>query len=263
MTDRNYTCVASAMQSSKQNPIKVGDTFITNQGCLAVVLLYHSALKILVEFQDKYKHRALVRAEHLRSGNIRNPYFPSVYGVGYIGVGEYLTKKNGKKTFVYSIWHAMIQRCYDKSCQAKNPTYKGCAVSEEWLNFQNFAKWYTSQEHCNSGYQIDKDILVAGNKVYSPSTCVLAPREINNLFLDSGAARGSLPIGVYYQKRNNKFIARLNICGKKKHIGSFENPTDAYIAYDAAKKQYIFDTALKWRDLIDKKLFEALMQRAK
>lgn len=44
------------------------------------------------------------------------------------------------------------------------PEYKDKTVCEEWQNFANFKLWY--DEHCIYGNQIDldKDILVKGNK---------------------------------------------------------------------------------------------------
>jgi len=47
------------------------------------------------------------------------------------------------------------------------------------------------------GKEIDKDILVKGNKIYSPETCVFVDRAINLFLTDNGARRGICPIGVH------------------------------------------------------------------
>lgn len=57
------------------------------------------------------------------------------------------------------------------------------------------------------GWALDKDILVKGNKIYSPETCCFVPQEINNLFTKRKSCRGTLPIGVKYIKENKKFSA--------------------------------------------------------
>lgn len=104
--------------------------------------------------------------------------------------------------------------------------------------------------------------MVIGNKIYSPDTCVLAPVQINNLILDSGAIRGDYPIGVCFHKATRKFTATLKDGKKRKSLGYFDSSERAAIAYQKAKKQRIREVALEWKDRIDERLFNALMQRA-
>ena len=102
---------------------------------------------------------------------------------------------NGKQvvcTF-YRAWTAMLKRCYNPTYQANNPTYIGCTVCDEWLTFSNFKKWMMRQDF--QGKQLDKDLLVKGNKLYSPETCVFVDGMINTFTIDSGAIRGDYPIG--------------------------------------------------------------------
>ena len=49
-----------------------------------------------------------------------------------------------------------------------------CSVCEEWKHFSNFKKWF--DENYIEGFDIDKDILIKGNKVYSPEACSFVPR---------------------------------------------------------------------------------------
>ncbi len=262
MTDRNYTCVADAMQSSKKKPpFGVGYTFITNQGCEAKVVKYENKNNVLIEFQDKYKHIKTVRNSEIKNRSVKNPFFKSVYGVGFLGIGDYKSIINGKKTRVYHAWASMLQRCYDPKFIAKKPTYQGCIVCKEWHNFQVFAEWFTSQVNYDKGYQLDKDLLIDGNKIYSPNTCVLAPVEINSLLTDCESARGDYPVGVSLHKKDKKFYSSICIDGKKKHLGSFDTAEQASEAYQTAKKANIKRMALEWQDRIDEKLFNALMAK--
>ena len=74
----------------------------------------------------------------------------------------------------------MFVRCYDNKYQLRQPTYIGCSVSDEFCNFQNFAEWYSHYKYeCQYPLEIDKDLLYEGNKIYSPKTCCLLPKEIN------------------------------------------------------------------------------------
>lgn len=74
----------------------------------------------------------------------------------------------------------MFNRCYNEKYQEEQPTYVGCSVSEEFWNFQNFAKWYNQKKYtCSYPLELDKDLLYEGNKIYAPSKCCLLPKEIN------------------------------------------------------------------------------------
>lgn len=94
----------------------------------------------------------------------------------------------------YSVWKAMLARCYSNNTKEKRPTYNGVTCCNEWLLFTTFARWF--KQNYIAGYQLDKDILVKDNKVYSPQTCVFVPPEINNFIVLSGSTRGILPLGV-------------------------------------------------------------------
>lgn len=97
--------------------------------------------------------KKLVSSGNITKKEIKDPYYPSVERVGYLGVGTY--KPTGK---VYKTWHNMIIRCYSNDYHQREPSYKECSVCEEWLNFQNFAKWW----HINylEEGDLDKDLLV-------------------------------------------------------------------------------------------------------
>lgn len=179
----------------------------------------------------------------------------SVSGIGYLGKGKFKSSINNKKTIYYTAWYNMIKRCYDKDVQEKHPTYIGCSVSEEWLNFQVFAEWF--QQNYKEGFELDKDILFKGNKIYSPETCCFVPQEINNLLLKSKTIRGEYPIGV--TKKGNKFRARIKKGSKELHIGLYSSIKEAFDAYKKVKNSYIIELANKWKSDITLETYEALM----
>ena len=89
-----------------------------------------------------------------------------------------------RRTLGY-MWHNMYNRCYREDYLEKNPQYKGCSICDEWLNDREaFYNWVAENYYIIDGEQIDldKDILVKGNKVYSPDTCIFAPHVINTYF---------------------------------------------------------------------------------
>ena len=187
-------------------------------------------------------------------------YERSVYGVGYYGEGKYVAKINGKHTPYYKTWNDMMIRAYSNKLHKKFKTYKDCKVCEEWHNFQNFAKWYEENYYEIEGEKmhLDKDILVKGNKLYSPETCVFVPQRINSLFTKGDKRRNIYPIGVSLYKKTNKYVAHLNKNDKRKTLGYFDNTIDAFNCYKQAKENYIKEVADQYKDKIPKKLYDAM-----
>ena len=143
----------------------------------------------------------------------------------------------------YSKWHGMFKRCYSEKAHKQRPKYAECSVCDEWLIFSNFKDWMTKQDW--RGKDLDKDLAVSGNKVYSPDRCIFVTQEINKLLDDHGAARGEQPQGVYFDKRYGTFQSCCNNNGQKKHLGSFSNAEGASGAYKKFKSMVILETALK------------------
>lgn len=183
----------------------------------------------------------------------------STYGVGYNSRRKHKTGVDGKTTSTYRAWHNMLRRCYDQDYQEKSPTYIGCTVSEQWHDFQDFADWFHSYHCRETNYQLDKDLLIPNNKIYSPSTCCFVPRELNSILTDGAAVRGVYPQGVCFDRSAGGYSARLRINGKSKYLGNFECPDEAYQAYKLAKEVYVKEKAIEWRDRIDERVFNALM----
>ena len=94
----------------------------------------------------------------------------------------------------------MLRRCYSDSSKKKCPTYEDCEVSANFKYFEYFYEWCNKQiGFYNQGnenpFHLDKDLLIKGNKVYSESTCVFLPREINQLLIKCESLRGECLIG--------------------------------------------------------------------
>jgi len=108
---------------------------------------------------------------------------PFNYQRGMFGVGYKGCEKRDADSKCYIKWQNMIQRCYDENVHKKyKPKYKDKTVCDEWLNFANFKIWYDEHDIGDEHIDLDKDILVRGNKEYSPETCVLVKHYINVVF---------------------------------------------------------------------------------
>ena len=237
----------------------VGQVFKTNNGGDLVVIKYVNSKDVTVKFLDE--HGCIVRhsMDKIRGGSIKNPYTPSVRGVGYIGDGEYRPYNGNKKSLAYVAWTGALRRCYDSSYHEEYPTYIGCYVCDEWKNFQVFAKWYTEHMFYGAGYHLDKDLLIEGNKIYSPDACTLVPSKINGLLGDCGSSRGEFLQGVSYDSCYDNFIASININGGKKNLGRFKTPEEAHLVYKKAKEVYVKEKAQEWKGKIEDKVFNKLM----
>lgn len=240
---------------SKQHEI-VGKIFPTNNGGDCVVVEYISSKKVVVEFMGEFPCKVVIEAGALRKGEVRNPYLPSLCGVGFVGVGPHKTTYKGKPLEEYKRWKAMIERCYGEKKNAN--CYSDCTVSKDWHNFQNFAEWYKKQRFRGMGYHLDKDLLRKGNKEYSAENCCLVPREINSLLITPNH-NGEHPQGVTFHKRTKRFAARLRMGGHNFHIGNYDTPEEAFVGYKLAKERHIKSVALEWKDKIDDKVYDALM----
>ena len=172
---------------------------------------------------------------------------------------------DGKNVKEYDLWQSMLNRCFSEKFQTHRPTYKGCNVSDNFLNYAYLYDW--CQEQIGFGkvddkgrcWQLDKDLLFVGNKTYSETTCVFVPNEINLFFIDSGNARGEYPVGVCFDKQKGKFKAYCTVNGKQQHLGLFNTPQEAFTVYKPFKEALCKELALKWQSEIDSRLFNAMM----
>lgn len=188
-------------------------------------------------------------------------YPTTVCGFGTYERGEFVGYVGKKCTREYRLWCNMLDRCYSGKTVKVNPTYEGCTVSENFLNFQYFAKWCQTQVgYKHESWQLDKDLLFRANKIYSESTCVFIPRHLNLLPLQSNAIRGAYPVGVVYNKQRKKYVAKLSMSGRSKYLGGFDDPQEAFLVYKAAKEQHVKLLADQYRGIIDKRVYEALYE---
>lgn len=243
---------------------RIGETGTNNFGSEMIIVGYRNANDIDIYFTEYdwvAKHR---QYNDFKRGQIKCPYESSIYGIGYLGEGEYKAKENGKKTRVYNTWHDMLRRCYDENNRYQNPTYIDCTASKEFYNFQNFGEWDKDNYYEIEGERIhlDKDILVKHNKIYSEETCIYVPQTINNLFVKSDNKRGESPIGT--SPLNGKYIAYCGLFNpetgksKREHLGIYNTQEEAFQVYKYYKEKNIKEVADYFKRQIPSELYQAL-----
>ena len=228
------------------------------------ILKYNDTANVEIQFL-KTGFETVAQLGHIRNGNVKDPYSPSVFGVGVTGT-KYPVKINGVITKEYDLWRSMLKRCYSDGFKKKYPTYEGCKVSDNFKYYEHFYEWCHKQiglgvDGNGNSFQLDKDLLIKGNRVYSESTCVFIPAEINSLLVKCTASRGEHLIGVHWSKTNKAFVAQVNKGkGKRDYLGYFKTEIEAFNAYKTAKESFIKEQANKWKGKIDGRAYEALMK---
>ncbi len=236
---------------------RLGEVRENNQGTKMKIVQYRNYNDIDVEFMDDFHYTKRHQAySNFRTGSIKNPYDKTICGVGYIGVGEYQTGTKTKHTEEYQNWTCMIRRCYDESLKDRYSAYYGdCIVCEEWHCFQTFAKWWNDNIYRvgTERMHLDKDILVRGNRIYSPKTCLIVPQRINMLFKKKPNKYG-LPSGIK-PRVNGKFEAQY----RHESLGVYDTLEQATTAHDTKRTESIVEIAKEYRHTIPNRLYEALV----
>jgi hypothetical protein len=237
--------------SHKQAQERLGEISTNCQSEPMKIIAYRTATDIDIQFLETKNVVYHQTYSNFQKGAIKDYFLPTFYGVGILGDSEILDE-NGKRTLAFNLWEFMLQRCYYDADLQRYPTYQPCSVCDDWLHLSNFEEWIeTNYYQCGDEKMcLDKDILYKNNKIYSPETTIIVPERINILFTKTNANRGQYPIGVYYKKKNQKFVAQVSRLKDEKshtkqqeHLGLYDTTEEAFQAYKIAKESYIKEVA--------------------
>lgn len=183
-----------------------------------------------------------------------------ISGVGvndYCGNVTFIDGGRRKPIPAYSAWSSMLNRCYSKAFQERQPTYKGVTVCDDWLVFTNFKKWFDVAYI--DGYELDKDIIGDGS-AYSPDSCIYIPQWLNKFTTGSNATRGCCPIGACHRKDIDRYQANCrHPFGKYEYLGYFMTQDEAHSAWKKRKLEIAEE--LKGRmDEIDLRIYQRVVE---
>ena len=246
LNDVNYKdCVGMVFKSTSSGDFKI--------------IKYNNAKNVEIQFL-KTGYEMVSTLDTVKTGLIKDPYSPSVCGVGILGT-KYPPKVNGVQTKEYNLWCSMLTRCYSDTHKKKYPTYEGCEVSDNFKSYEYFYEWCNKQiGFDNEGWQLDKDLLIKGNKVYNENVCIFIPQEINSMLVKCTASRGEHLIGVSWNDTCKAFEARVRKNkGNREYLGLFKTEIEAFNAYKTAKESFVKGQATKWKGKIDDRAYNALM----
>ena len=175
------------------------------------------------------------------------------YGVGYLGCNDANTNLSEDR-YIYDKWANMIQRCYDGITHKLKPYYAQCTVCIEWQNFSNFRVWFKENAMGDRKVDLDKDIMIKGNTVYSQETCALVTHFTNTIFEERG-----LDTNIVLNNSTQKYDVTMIVLGKNENVGSFDTKEDGKKAYIDYKQDYIRKHAKNCKGKVPNKTYEAMM----
>ena len=225
-----------------------GEVHTNNDKEYLQIIQYNGVNDCTVKFEDGTILKN-VKYHNILSGGVKNNNRKSVFGVGYIGYGNYKASIKSNHTKCYSIWRGMLQRCYYQYKEF-NITYENVNVCDDWHNFQNFAKWF--EENQIEGWQLDKDLLCTDYKIYSPITCCFIPQEINCLLKEQKETTGTVKV-------KNKYKSQIGVDKIHNHIGTFDSLEDANKAYKEEKKKCILNVAEQYKEQLNINVYNKLI----
>jgi hypothetical protein len=235
-----------------------GAVFKTNKYGDVEVTEYIDSHNITVKFLNTGAIKNTT-ASALTTGILKDSEVHDTHKYGVMDIPKSVGR-GGRCDPLYKKWNGMMQRCYNPKNKIDNPTYEACTSSETFRHFSKFKSWYYSQIGCEQeGWHLDKDILIKGNKVYSEDTCCVVPPEINVALTNNKSVRGSFPQGVIYNSTKTRYRARIQRGYKWESLGTYDTPEEAFYAYKPIKEAYIKSLAEKWKDKIDVRVYEALI----
>ena len=178
-----------------------------------------------------------------------------VCGVG-INNRSIPVRVNGDATKPYLLWQTMLYRCYSPKKLAISPSYSGCSVSDDFKQYHVFHEWVVNQYgYNNHRWELDKDVLCPGNKIYSAESCVFIPHELNSLITPITTKKFH---GVTWHKRDKIYIAKITKKNKGVEIGRFSTIEEASQAYVNAKQSYIRSVVESYKDQLRPDVYDAI-----
>lgn len=143
--------------------------------------------------------------------------------------------KHGKAhTRLYKIWQGMKKRCLNPN--ATNYRFygaKGIKVCDRWLTFENFA------EDMSEGYEDNLTLdRIDGSKDYTPENCRWVSMSVQDYNKPISDRNTSGCVGVYFDKKSNKWRAYIGVEKQRINLGLYENFECAVKARKQAEREY-------------------------
>lgn len=239
---------------------RVGEVRQNTQGRKMEVVAYRGANDIDIKFENGFvvEH---TQYQLFERGTICDPFFPSLYGVGYMGMKTVYTKSN-EYAKPYEVWSSMMKRCYNENCQ-RHPWYEDCVVDKKWHNFAAFYEWWNEHYYDlpegMGRVELDKDFKNKYSRTYGPNTCLLIPQRINGAAPKRRTIDKEFPIGITFNKEKQKYHVRVTLNGKDTHVGNYDTFDEAFQVFKSTKEGELKRLAELYKQYIPEEVYKAIL----
>lgn len=243
----------------------VGKTFENNKGQNYVVLEKISTSKFNIKFVDS-GYETMVSKIGIEIGNIKDRTilntFKTKSGFDH-SQNKYLTDKSKTtKSFAaeqgllkeYRIWSNIVVRCNGGYAKLHEEFYK----FESWLKWASNQKGFMKLDSNGNIFQLDSDLFSETEKIYSPTSCVFVPAEINSL-CKPNVNRTDLPRGVHmFGSKSKPYSVSIRFDGVSKNLGCYTTLEEASLVSKEARLNRVKFLEDKYKHTVESKVFDEL-----
>ena len=186
---------------------------------------------------------------------------------------EYIEYENKASAHAYKIYDGILKRCGDtvdddnvRSCYDKSTMWQG------WLDDpKSFVKWYLEHyyEVGDEEMDVDKDLFGDGSGMYAPQFCCILPKGLNTLLANSKkhyyegqTSENTLPLGVSYNSKTNKYQAEIQFTGTERAIllSEWDTAEEAFAEYKIMKQADILLVVAKYKKDIPDYIYDRFLK---
>lgn len=186
---------------------------------------------------------------------------------------EYVEYENKASHKAMSVYYQIRERCGDIAGKDNiHNCYEKSAMYQCWLDEpKEFVKWYLEgyYEVDGESMAVDKDLFGDGSGMYHPDFCCILPQGLNTMlannkkhYKEGETKDNTLPLGVRYNRKNNKYYGEITFTGTDKTIrlSEWDTPDDAFAEYKIMKQADILLVAARYKECIPDYIYDRLLK---
>ena len=185
---------------------------------------------------------------------------------------EYIEYENKASSHAYKVYDGILARCKD-TVDNKNvrDCYNKSTMWQKWLDDpKEFVKWYLYHYYECDGEEmdVDKDLFGDGSGMYHEDFCCILPKGLNTLLANSKkhyeegqTPENSLPLGVRYNSKTNKYYGEIQFTGTDRQISlsEWDTPEEAFAEYKMMKQADILLVVAKYKESIPDYIYDRFL----
>lgn len=185
---------------------------------------------------------------------------------------EYIEYENKASTYAYKVYDGIKKRCGNTKDDGKTgKCYDKSTMWQKWLdNPKEFVKWYLFHYYECEGEEmdVDKDLFGDGSGMYHEDFCCILPKGLNTLLANSKkhyeegqTPENSLPLGVRYNSKTNKYYGEITFTGAERSItlSEWDTPEEAFAEYKIMKQADILSVVAKYKENIPDYIYDRFL----